>query len=168
MVVTNTVLYIANFNFIRFTKILLRRQVKIFEKVRRKDFLRTNAKYFHGDILCYPSGKKYICTFLAPIFHVFCYFSDWKGPFKLQLFIRTGANSSTTSRCIHGVLFRACNFGTEGHVSEPNTVQPATTRSKSFASSTCPMIFLRGQPTGSGAPIVLNYNHCVALGSGPA
>ena len=67
MVVTNTVLYIANFNFIRFTKILLRRQVKFFEKVRRKDFLRTNAKYFHGDKLCYPSG----IVFCSPNFLIY-------------------------------------------------------------------------------------------------
>ena len=32
----------------------------------------------------------------------------------------------------------------------------------------CPIIALRGQPTGSPVPMVLNYSHCVVLGSGPA
>ena len=30
------------------------------------------------------------------------------------------------------------------------------------------MIILRGQPAGSRVAMVLNYSHCVVLGSGPA
>ena len=50
-------------------------------------------------------------------------------------------------RCIRGVLVRAGNFGIEGPGFESGT--RATTRGESCASSTCPMIDLRGQPAGS-------------------
>ena len=63
-------------------------------------------------------------------------------------------------RCIRGVLVRACNFGIIGREFEPNTEKPATTSSESCASSTCPMIVLRGQPAGSLALLVLNYSCC--------
>ena len=32
----------------------------------------------------------------------------------------------------------------------------------------CPIIALRGQPAGSCVPMVLNYSHCVVLGTEPA
>ena len=39
---------------------------------------------------------------------------------------------------------------------------------KDLHRTTCQMIVLRGQPTWSCAPMVLNYSRCVVLGSGPA
>ena len=45
--------------------------------------------------------------------------------------------------------------------------QPLTTCGKSCASSTFPMIILRGQLAGSRKLMVLNYSCCVVLGSGP-
>ena len=71
-------------------------------------------------------------------------------------------------RCNRGVLASTLAFGTEGRVFEPGAGKPATNHSKSCASYNCPMIVLRGQPTGSRAPMVLNYSLCIVLGSGPA
>ena len=72
------------------------------------------------------------------------------------------------SLCILGVLLKAGNYVTKGHEFKPKTGNPATTCGESCASSTCPMIVLRVQPTGSRAQMVFNYSHCVVLGFGPA
>ena len=71
-------------------------------------------------------------------------------------------------QCNCGVLASKLAFETECQVFEYSTGKPATTHGESCASYNCPMIVLRGQPAGSRAPMVLNYNRGEVLGSGPA
>ena len=63
-------------------------------------------------------------------------------------------------------MFELATFGSE--VPGFEFFMEATTHSERCASTTCPMVVLRGHPYGSRTLMVLNFSSCVVLGSGQA